>query len=106
MEKAVAANPMWIHRQLVPAYTDGALLLEQVRTEEAEAAYRSDLGLDGKLSRACQHPDNLWSLHGLYECLVRRGEKIEAALIQQRFDLVAARAEIPIGILLLSAGGG
>src|SRR4029453_1420684 len=39
----------------------GALLLEQGRVAEAEAIYRSDLGLDGKLSRACQHPDNLWS---------------------------------------------
>jgi tetratricopeptide (TPR) repeat protein len=74
----------------------GALLLEQGRIEEAEAVYRSDLGLDGKLSRACQHPDNIWSLHGLHECLVRRGEKIEAALIAQRLDLAQARAEIPI----------
>jgi hypothetical protein len=40
----------------------GALLLEQGRVAEAEAIYRSDLDLDGKLSRACQHPDNLWSL--------------------------------------------
>jgi tetratricopeptide (TPR) repeat protein len=74
----------------------GALLLEQGRIEEAEAVYRSDLGLDGKLSRACQHPDNLWSLHGLHECLVRRGEKVETALIRQRLDLAQARAEIPI----------
>jgi tetratricopeptide (TPR) repeat protein len=74
----------------------GALLLEQGRIEEAEAVYRSDLGLDGKLSRACQHPDNLWSLHGLHECLVRRGEKAETALIKQRLDLAQARAEIPI----------
>ena len=74
----------------------GALLLEQGRIEEAEAVYRSDLGLDGKLSRACQHPDNLWSLHGLHECLVRRGEKVETALIKQRLDLAQARAEIPI----------
>ena len=74
----------------------GALLLEQGHIEEAEAVYRSDLGLDGKLSRACQHPDNLWSLHGLHECLTRRGEKIEAALIRQRLDLAVARAEIPI----------
>jgi tetratricopeptide (TPR) repeat protein len=74
----------------------GALLLEQGRIEEAEAVYRSDLGLDGKLSRACQHPDNLWSLHGLHECLVRRGEKVEAALIRQRLDLAVARAEVPI----------
>jgi tetratricopeptide (TPR) repeat protein len=74
----------------------GALLLEQGNLEEAEAVYRSDLGLDGKLSRACQHPDNLWSLHGLHECLARRGEKVEAALIRQRLDLAAARAEIAI----------
>ena len=74
----------------------GALLLEQGRIEEAEQVYRSDLGLDGKLSRACQHPDNLWSLHGLHECLVRRGERVESALIRQRLDLAQARAEVQI----------
>jgi tetratricopeptide (TPR) repeat protein len=74
----------------------GALLLEQGGIAEAEAVYRSDLGLDGKLSRACQHPDNLWSLHGLHECLTRRGEKVEAALIGQRLELALARAEFPI----------
>ncbi|KJC61128.1 hypothetical protein UP10_09575 [Bradyrhizobium sp. LTSPM299] len=79
-----------------PRHALGALLLEQGRLEEAEAVYRSDLGLDGRLSRACQHPDNLWSLHGLHECLVRRGEKVESALISQRLDLAQARAEIQI----------
>jgi tetratricopeptide (TPR) repeat protein len=79
-----------------PRHALGALLLEQGRIEEAEAVYRSDLGLDGKLSRACQHPDNLWSLHGLHECLMRRGEKTERALIKQRLDLAQARAEVPI----------
>lgn len=74
----------------------GALLLEQGRAAEAEVVYRSDLGLDGKLSRACQHPDNLWSLHGLHECLTRRGEKVEAALIKQRLDLAQARSEVPV----------
>jgi tetratricopeptide (TPR) repeat protein len=79
-----------------PRHALGALLLEQGRIEEAEAVYRSDLGLDGKLSRACQHPDNLWSLHGLHECLVRRGQTAETALIGQRLELAQARAEIPI----------
>ncbi|WP_338691303.1 hypothetical protein V5279_33110 [Bradyrhizobium sp. 26S5] len=79
-----------------PRHALGALLLEQGHIAEAEAVYRSDLGLDGKLSRACQHPDNLWSLHGLHECLLRRGEKAESALIKQRLDLAQARAEIPI----------
>ena len=46
------------------------------------------LGLDGKLSRACQHPDNLWSLHGLHECLVRRGDKVETALIKNVTEAV------------------
>jgi tetratricopeptide (TPR) repeat protein len=74
----------------------GALLLEQGRLAEAEAVYRSDLGYDGKLSRACQHPENVWSLHGLYECLVRRGDTVEAPLIKARLDLAMARAEVPV----------
>ncbi len=74
----------------------GALLLEQDRAEEAEAVYRADLGLDGSLSRACQHPENVWSLHGLHECLARRGETVEAPIIKQRLDLAAARAEVVI----------
>jgi tetratricopeptide (TPR) repeat protein len=74
----------------------GALLLEQGRVTEAEAVYRSDLGLDGQLSRACQHPDNLWSLHGLHECLTRRGETVEAAHVKQRLDLALARSEVPV----------
>lgn len=74
----------------------GALLLEQDHAEEAEEIYRSDLGLDGKLSRAWQHIDNVWSLHGLYECLTRRGETVEAPLIKQKLDLAAARAEVPV----------
>jgi tetratricopeptide (TPR) repeat protein len=74
----------------------GALLLEQGRAEEAEAVYRSDLGYDGKLSRACQHPDNVWSLHGLHECLTRRGETVERPLVKQRLDLALARCEVPV----------
>ena len=74
----------------------GALLLEQGRVDEAESVYRADLGLDGQLSRACQHPDNPWSLHGLHECLVRRGNTAEAALVAQRLELAGARADVPI----------
>jgi len=74
----------------------GALLLEQGHLTEAEAVYRSDLGYDGKLSRACQHPENVWSLHGLHECLTRRGDSVEAPLIKARLDLALARTEIPV----------
>ncbi|MBU2982817.1 tetratricopeptide repeat protein [Lentibacter algarum] len=74
----------------------GALLLEQGQVEEAEAVYRADLGLDATLSRACQHPGNVWSLHGLHECLTKRGETTEAAHIKLQLDKATARAEIPI----------
>jgi hypothetical protein len=74
----------------------GALLLEQGRVEDAEAVYRADLGLDGTLSRACQHPDNVWSLHGLQECLTRLGKASEAELIRSRLTVAGARADVPI----------
>jgi len=74
----------------------GALLLEQGRYEEAEAVYRADLGLDNTLSRASQHPDNVWSLHGLHECLMMRGEVEEARMVKQRLDMANARADVPI----------
>jgi tetratricopeptide (TPR) repeat protein len=74
----------------------GALLLEQGAVEEAEAIYRADLGLDATLSRACQHPGNVWSLHGLHECLLRRGDCTEAAHIKLQLDKAAARAEVTV----------
>jgi len=74
----------------------GALLMEQGRLEEAELVYRQDLGLDTTLSRACQHPGNLWSLHGLHECLTRRGETVEALHIKQQLDRALARAEVTV----------
>ena len=74
----------------------GALLLEQGHVVEAEAVYRADLGLDRALSRACQHPNNLWSLHGLHECLNRRGETVESLLIGQQLEQALARAELPV----------
>jgi len=74
----------------------GALLLEQGRVEEAEAVYRADLGLDGSLARAHQHPENVWSLHGYHECVMRLGKHDLCGMIKQRLDLAAARADVPI----------
>jgi tetratricopeptide (TPR) repeat protein len=74
----------------------GALLLDAGRHEEAEAVYRADLGLDGTLARACQHPANVWSLHGLHECLTRRGETVEALHVRRLLDRALARAEVPV----------
>ncbi|AXT25893.1 hypothetical protein D1823_04440 [Ruegeria sp. AD91A] len=71
----------------------GALLFEQGHTAEAEAVYREDLGLGGSLSRASIHPDNVWSLKGLYDCLKARGEDVEILQVKQRLDLALARAD-------------
>ncbi|WP_300061936.1 hypothetical protein [uncultured Roseobacter sp.] len=74
----------------------GALLMEQRAFDEAEAVYRADLGLDETLARACQHPRNVWSLHGLHECLVQRGALAEARHIKLQLDPALARATVPI----------
>ena len=83
----------------------GALLLEQGRVAEAEAVYREDLGLGGTLPRAQIHPDNLWALRGLLGCLERRGETAEAALIRQRVEFAAARADLPVAVSCFCARG-
>ena len=44
----------------------------------------------------CQHPDNVWSLHGFHECLMRLGKHAEARIIKQRLDIAAAWADVPI----------
>jgi tetratricopeptide (TPR) repeat protein len=74
----------------------GALLMEQNRIEEAEAVYRADLGFDDTLARACQHPGNVWSLHGLHECLTRQGSDDEARSIKPALDKALARADVKI----------
>ncbi|WP_037676665.1 hypothetical protein [Streptomyces griseus] len=74
----------------------GALLLEQGRVAEAEAVYRADLGLDDTLPRASQHPGNVWSLHGLHECLLRLGRTAEARIVAQQLRIAVALADVPI----------
>ncbi|WP_040816657.1 tetratricopeptide repeat protein [Nocardia concava] len=74
----------------------GALLLEQGRITEAEAVYRADLGLDHTLPRACQHPGNVWALHGYHECLLRLDKTEAAAIIAQQLKLATAVADVTI----------
>lgn len=74
----------------------GALLLDAGRYEEAEAVYRADLGLDPTLARACQHPNNVWSLHGLNECLTHRGEEVERRIIANQLAQAMARSDVVI----------
>ena len=89
-----------------PRHALGALLLEQGRVEEAEAVYRADLGLDDSVPRACRHPENVWSLHGFHECLVRLGKETEARLVAPRLALALARTDVPIGSSCFCRRGG
>jgi tetratricopeptide (TPR) repeat protein len=98
LEDTLAYDEPWGWIQPV-RHALGALTLEQGRVKEAEQAYREDLGLAGKLPRACIHPDNIWSLKGLDDCLRRRGvgDSAEAKLIRQRLEIAAARSDLPVG---------
>ena len=98
LEDALAYDEPWGWIQPV-RHALGALALEQSRIEDAEQAYREDLGLAGDLPRACIHPDNIWSLKGLDECLRRRGagDTAEGKMIRQRLTLAKSRSDLPIG---------
>jgi tetratricopeptide (TPR) repeat protein len=74
----------------------GALLMQEGLYVEADAVYRTDLGFDNALARPKQHPRNVWSLHGLHECLIRRGATAEAGYIKPLLDQALARASVPI----------
>ncbi|KEQ74142.1 TPR domain protein [Aureobasidium namibiae CBS 147.97] len=74
----------------------GALLLEQGRIDQAEKVFKADLGYDDTLPRALQHRNNVWSLHGYNECLVRLGKAKEAKIIEPQLAKAVANADVPI----------
>ena len=74
----------------------GALLLEQGRNEEARQVYMDDLGLSDTLVSTSQHIENLWSLHGLIECLERLGKTKQVQQFRPRLNLAMARADVKI----------
>jgi tetratricopeptide (TPR) repeat protein len=65
----------------------GALLLEQGRVAEAEQVYRIDLE---------RHPDNIWALQGLEECLDKQGKSQEATAIRAKFELACERTDVTV----------
>jgi tetratricopeptide (TPR) repeat protein len=73
-----------------------ALNMEQGNYEVAATEYRIELGLDKKLGRRRIRPNNVWSLHGLYECLTKLGRDKEAEEISLQCDIAVASADIPI----------
>lgn len=83
----------WMHP---PRHALAALLSEQGHYEEAETVYRTDLGLNTKLQRCAQHPNNIWSLHGLVECLQQRGESEELPKLQIKLTRALSITDVPI----------
>ena len=83
----------WMHP---PRHALGALLLEQGHYVEAEEVYRSDLGLNDTVPRCAQHWANIWSLHGLAECLKQRGANVELAQLQPRLDVARALTDTAV----------
>ena len=83
----------WMHP---PRHALAALLAEQGQFVEAEELYRTDLGLNDKLQRCAQHPDNVWALHGLVECLRRRGDRAELPEFERRLEKALARTDTPV----------
>jgi len=74
----------------------GALMLEQGHVEESLAVYEADLGLNDSLPRACQHPDNIWSLKGYHECLQKLGRMQEAEAVRARIEKLEKTSDVSI----------
>ena len=83
----------WMHP---PRHALAALLMEQGEYAEAEDIYRDDLGLSGNIQRCAQHPNNVWALHGLVECLQRRNHQTELAIFEPALARALQLADVPI----------
>jgi tetratricopeptide (TPR) repeat protein len=83
----------WMHP---PRHALAALLMEQAHYEEAEQVYRDDLGLSNRIQRCAQHPDNVWALHGLVECLQKKGDKKELFELSMKLSEAIKLSDVPI----------
>ena len=83
----------WMHP---PRHALGALLLEQGHVEEAMQHYRDDLGIDNRIPRCLHHPNNIWALHGYYECLNKMGLLDEAVALKPQLDSALSHVDISI----------
>jgi tetratricopeptide (TPR) repeat protein len=79
-----AEPPLWM---LPVRHALGATLMDAERYAEAERVYRDDL---------LQHPENGWSLNGLFRSLKMQDKKVEADLVRQRFEKAWRYADVKI----------
>jgi tetratricopeptide (TPR) repeat protein len=92
LRKAVRRNDLLRYSEppdwILPArHAFGAALMQSGRYKEAERVYRDDLE---------QHPDNGWSLYGLYRSLEVQGKHAEAGKIRARWEEVWRDADITL----------
>ncbi|MEM7290571.1 MAG: hypothetical protein AAF412_09440, partial [Pseudomonadota bacterium] len=83
----------WMHP---PRHALAALLVEQGQFDEAEQVYRTDLGLNDDLQRCAQHPDNVWALHGLVECLRLRDAAEELPDFETKLKVQLSKTDVAI----------
>lgn len=103
-----------IHQILTPAvqptrHALGALLLEQGQFTTALEIYKADLGLNDTLPRAQRHLNNVWSLHGYHECLVKLGHDEQEEEVRQAkrlLDEALKGADVVIGSSCFCRVGG
>ena len=107
VEKAFSSLREAIKREDALAYSDpppwmqpdrhalGALLLEQSRVE-AEILFKEDLGFAEGYPRRKAKLNNVWGLHGLYECFMRQGKTGEAAFVRAAKEIAEASADVPL----------
>jgi tetratricopeptide (TPR) repeat protein len=91
----------WMHP---PRHALAALLAEQGHYGEAEEVCRDDLGLSSRIQRCAQHPDNVWALKGLTECLQRRGDVGELQVVQRKLTSAMALTDVPIASACMCRG--
>jgi tetratricopeptide (TPR) repeat protein len=92
----------WMHP---PRHALGALLAEQGHFSEAESCYRADLGLSPGVQRCAQHPNNVWALQGLVECLQVRGAVDELKDVELRLSAAKALSDTTIAAACMCRTG-
>lgn len=92
----------WMHP---PRHALAALLAEQGRYVEAEQIYRDDLGMTNRIQRCSRHPDNVWALRGLAECLELRAASAELESILPKLKDAMASADVTISSSCLCRTG-
>lgn len=73
----------------------GAVLLEVGRPEEALRVYRDDLGATRALARCHVHPENVWAMLGVADCLRTLGRQVPHDF-QMALDTKLARADADV----------